>query len=139
VLYFHQEAGLRPGSVAKSEAPTDRAFDNNHNITDILLQWENSEAVCAELVQQEKPAQALAAIANFANDSQPPMGEQLVSEQSAILSTLVSSSARTLQEVRAKLKVWIDLNCPSPGDMAFLSVADRLVVSVYDDLCRLAD
>lgn len=64
------------------------------------------------------------------------MSVALAREQLAVLAGLSSVPAQNLDDILAKLSVWVALVCPTPGDAAHLEPADQLVLCVYQDLCR---
>ncbi len=105
----------------------------------LAQRWDQLESAGYAIAESETGAPSLPNQVHVLQDQVATISAALVREQFDVLARLASCRALDLHDVIAKLGVWMSLVCPEPADQQHLQPADRLVISVYDDLRRLSE
>lgn len=104
----------------------------------LLERWKAVDSAGSDLVRYEDESSASRPEAGVLSDEFPDLSGDHAREQLAVLKDLASQPAACMSDVLAKLRIWAELTCPAPSDVPFLTPADRLVLSIYNDLERMA-
>ncbi len=110
----------------------------SEGVAALLERWKAVDSAGSDLVRCEDESSASRPEAGVLSDEFLDLSGDHAREQLAVLKDLASQPAGCMSDVLAKLHIWAELTCPAPSDVLFLTPADRLVLSIYNDLERMA-
>lgn len=104
----------------------------------LLERWKEIDSAGSDLVRCDDESSGSRPVDGVLSDEFSDLSGDLAREQLAVLKDLASQPAGCMSDVLAKLRIWAELTCPTPSDVPFLTPADSLVLSIYNDLERIA-
>lgn len=122
--------------IQQASAKVQRTRVVQSDIADLCERWNALEARLTRLLGDETHAHN--------SDNKAIAGEKLrevhlseiQTEQSHLLKTLSEAQATSASDVFVKLAVWKSIACPDDESGDFLSPAEQLVLSAYQDMTR---
>lgn len=139
----HQDNGMRESTApriawsAKPEALSD-ALARSDEFEKLMIRWERLEAQTAEFTQYSDGETSRFNLTATMRAKLEQLAQEIETEQREILEGFSALPARLPGDMLAKLQVWKMSTCPTPEDEAHLQPAERMVLSVYEDLLRAA-
>ena len=105
----------------------------------LMTRWERLEAQTAEFTHYSDGRATGFNMTATMRAKLAKLADEIETEQRNIFDSFATRPALLAGDMLAKLKVWKMSICPSPEDEKHLQPAERIILSVYEDLLRAAN